>query len=362
VKRLLLIGAGHAQLAVLAAMARRRFAAATAVLVTPHARTLYSGMVPGLVAGRWTEPDCTLDIAALARAAGVPLRLGHAIALDAAARRVTLADGQTLDYDLLSLDTGAVQSRERIPGAREHALFVRPVEAFAALWARARDIGLARPIAVVVIGGGAAGVELAFAVRQALPTASVTLLADPPGVPTGYAPRVQRLALAALRRAGVQTLPGLCSAIEARHVCIGSMRVACDLPIVATGAEAPAWLAGSGLALDDAGFVRIGAALQSASHAEVFAAGDMTVRDDAPHPRSGVYAVRAGPVLAENLRAAAAGGALGRYTPQRRSLNLLSLGDGRAIASWGGWSMQGRLMGWWKDRIDRAFIERYRPR
>jgi pyridine nucleotide-disulfide oxidoreductase family protein len=361
-KRLLLVGAGHAQLAVLAAMARRRFAAAEGVLVTPYPRALYSGMVPGLVAGRFAEADCAIDIAALARAAGVHLRLGQAVALDAAARRVTLADGQVLDCDLLSLDTGAVQSREHLPGAREHALFVRPIEVFAALWARARQLGLERPLAVVVIGGGAAGVELALAVRRALATASVTLLADPPAVPTAYPPRAQRLAQAALRRAGVQTLPGRCTAIEAKHVCIGTMRVACDVPIVATGAEAPAWLAASGLALDDAGFVRIGATLQSASHPAVFAAGDMSARDDAPHPKSGVYAVRAGPVLAENLRAAAAGGALARYNPQRRSLNLLSLGDGRAIASWGGWSMQGQLMGWWKDRLDRGFIERYRPR
>jgi len=358
-KRLLLVGGGHAQLAVLAAMARRRFAAAQALLVTPHPRQIYSGMVPGLVAGRYREGDCAIDIAPLAQAAGVQLRLGQAVALDAAARRVTLADGESLDYDLLSLDTGAEQSRERIPGAREHAIFVRPIEGFIALWARARALGLQRPLAATVIGGGAAGVELALAIRRALPTASVTLLADPPAVPAGYAPRVQRLAHAALKRAGVQLLPGRCTAIEARHVCIGTMRVACDMPIVASGAEAPAWLAGSGLALDAQGFVRIGATLQSASHADVFAAGDIVVRDDAPHPRSGVYAVRAGPVLAENLRAAAAGGALAPFTPQRRSLNLLALGDGRAIASWGAWSMQGRLMGWWKDRIDRAFIARY---
>jgi selenide,water dikinase len=138
--------------------------------------------------------------------------------------------------------------------------------------------------------------------------------------------------------------------------------VACDVPIMATGGDPPAWLATSGLALDGEGFVRIGATLQSASHPAVFAAGDLVTRDDAPHPRSGVYAVRAGPVLAENLRRFAAGGALATYTPQRHSLNLLALGDGRAIASWNGWSFQGRLMGWWKDRIDRGFVARMRER
>jgi len=116
----------------------------------------------------------------------------------------------------------------------------------------------------------------------------------------------------------------------------------------------------SGLALDAAGFVRIGATLQSASHANVLAAGDVIVRDDHPHPRSGVYAVRAGPVLADNLRRLVAGQALRPYRPQRHSLNLLALGNGRAIASYGGWSFQGLAMGWWKNHLDRAFIARYR--
>ena len=138
------------------------------------------------------------------------------------------------------------------------------------------------------------------------------------------------------------------------------MRVVCDVPIVATGSDAPAWLAGSGLALDERGFVRVGATLQSASHANVFAAGDIIVRDDAPHPRSGVYGVLARrPVLAANLRAFVAGGDLRRELPQPKSLNLLSDGRRPRIASWGTWSARGWLMGWWKHRIDRAFVARY---
>ena len=359
-KRLLLLGAGHAQLSVLSALARRRMAGAEVLLVTASERLVYSGMVPGLIAGRWREADCSIDIAALARAAHVPLRLGRAVALDAAAHTLTLADGERIGYEALSINTGPTMNRERIPGAREHALFVRPIEAFIALWQRTRALAEERPLAVVVIGNGAAGVEIVLAVRAALGArASLTLVSDGALLPS-YTPRVRERATAALRRAQVQVLPGRCSGIERQHVQIGSMRVACDAPIVAVGSDPPEWLVSSGLALDDAGFVRVGATLQSASHANVFAAGDVIVRDDAPHPRSGVYAVRAGPALAANLHAFVAGGTLSPYVPQPRSLNLLALGDGRAIASWGAWSAEGRLMGWWKDRIDRAFIARYR--
>jgi pyridine nucleotide-disulfide oxidoreductase family protein len=360
-KKVLLLGAGHAQLSVLEALAKARLAGGDVLLVTPHPRQLYSGMVPGLIAGRFGEDDCAIDVMALARNAGVHFRLGQALALDAAAREVTLADGERIGYDVLSINTGPVQERERIPGAREHALFVRPIEGFLALWPATRALADERPLSVVLIGGGAAGVELALAVRAALGArAEVSLVAEG-GVLAAYPERVRERAMRACKRARVQVLPGRVSAVERRHVVIGeAMRVVCDVPIVATGSDAPAWLASSGLALDAQGFVRVGATLQSASHANVLAAGDVIVRDDAPHPRSGVYAVRAGPVLAANLRAFVAGGTLAPYAPQARSLNLLSTGDGRAIASWGTWSAQGRLMGWWKDRIDRAFIARFR--
>jgi NADH dehydrogenase FAD-containing subunit len=211
-----------------------------------------------------------------------------------------------------------------------------------------------------VIGNGAAGVEIALAASpSAARTASVSIVCDGELL-TGYQPRVRERARAVLKHARVPLLLGCCDAIERWHVRVGPMRVACDVPILAIGSDAPAWVAASGLALDGVGFVRVGATLQSASHANVFATGDVIVRDDAPHPRSGVFAVRAGPVLAANLRAHVAGGTLQGFHPSPRSLNLLATGDGRAIASWGAWSAQGRLMGWWKDRIDRAFVARYR--
>jgi len=153
-----------------------------------------------------------------------------------------------------------------------------------------------------------------------------------------------------------------CVAVEAGALVLASgARLACDVPVMATGVGAPAWLRGSGLALDERGFVRTGPTLQSASHPEVFAAGDVAVRDDAPHPHSGVYAVRAGPPLALNLRRFIGAGALQPYMPQRRTLNLLSCGERRAIMAWGEWAAEGRWAWWWKDRIDRGFVRRFAP-
>jgi NADH dehydrogenase FAD-containing subunit len=165
----------------------------------------------------------------------------------------------------------------------------------------------------------------------------------------------------ALKRCGVTLFEDVCSEITDTHVVLArGMRLACDAPVLATGSSAPTWLIGSGLALDEQGFVATGATLQSTSHPEVFAAGDVATRTDAPRPRNGVYAVRAGPPLALNLRRFVGGGALEPYQPQKNALNLLACGDRRAIVSYAGGSVSGRWAWWWKDRIDRAFVARYR--
>lgn len=131
-KRLVLLGGGHAHVHVLRSLALEPLTGAEVVLVTPFLRQMYSGMVPGLVAGHYTAGQCAIPLAPLARAAGVRLIEGAAVGLDAAARRVPLVGGEAIDYDLLSLDTGAVMDRDRLPGAREHGLFVRPIEHFVA--------------------------------------------------------------------------------------------------------------------------------------------------------------------------------------------------------------------------------------
>jgi pyridine nucleotide-disulfide oxidoreductase family protein len=361
VKHLVLLGAGHAHVQVLQDLAREPMPAARVTLVSPFAQLVYSGMVPGVVAGHYAVADGTIAIAPLAARAGVAFVQQAAVQLDAAARNVTLADGSALHFDALGIDTGAVMDRGSIPGAREHALFVRPVELFMQLLQPLLDLAARRTLSLVVVGAGAGGVELALALQHRLgERARVSLVTGgTPPLPNHPAP-VQARALRALKRIGVTVFEDTCAAIEAGHVLLGGgARLACDAPVLAIGASAPKWLVGSGLALDEQGFITTGATLQSTSHPNVFAAGDVASRSDAPRPRSGVYAVRAGPPLALNLRRFVAGGELMNYLPQRRALSLLSCGERRAIASWGDWSAEGRWVWWWKDRIDRAFVGRF---
>jgi pyridine nucleotide-disulfide oxidoreductase family protein len=357
-KRLLLLGGGHAHLQVLRAFAQEPLPSAQATLLTPHPQLTYSGMVPGLISGHYQAAQCGIPLAPLARRAHVTLAHGEACGIDTVARRVRLADGSMLSYDVLSLDIGATIARDAIPGAREHGLFVRPIEAFVPAWQQLAVRASGRGLGVVVIGGGAAGVELALAMAWKLGARAQLSLVTGASMPLPtHPPAVRRHALRALKRHKVTVLEDQCSEITAQQVVLASgTRVACDVPVIALGVSAPDWLRDTGIALDAQGFVATGPLLQSRSHPDVFAAGDVAARSDVPHPRSGVYAVHAGPALALNLRRFLAGGTLEPYHPQRRALNLLACGDRRAIASWGGLSAEGRWVWRWKDRIDRGFV------
>lgn len=347
-RRILLVGAGHAHLAVLRSFAETPIYGARLTLVTPLAKQVYSGMLPGVIAGHYRLDEAQVDIASLCSRAYVDLVAGRVDVLDLPARRVRLDDGAVLEYDAISLNPGSLVDSS-LPGA-ERTLPAKPLDEFLAALDGKR---LGR---VAIIGAGAAGAELAMALGHR--GAPVTLYSDRAtlGGPAG-----ERIALA-LRRGHVDFRPGMgVSSVEEGPVILaGAARQDFDFVIRATGSAAQAWLAASGLAVDGHGFALVHDTLQSTSHPEVFVAGDCATLRDAPHPRSGVYAVRHGESLASNFRNLISGRALSPYVPQAHSLLLLSCGSRYGIAQRGGWTAEGAWVWRWKDWIDRRWLKSLR--
>ena len=364
-KHLVMLGAGHAHVHLLSTLAAQPLASVQITLVAPYPRQLYSGMVPGFVAGHYALEDCVIPLEPLLAKNGVTWLKRSAVGLDATTRQLTLDDGSTLAYDVLSVNTGPVQDRAKIeqimPGARKHALFMRPIETFGALWPQVVTLSESRALRVAVIGAGAAGLELAMAMAQRLPTSSITLISGLAPVAANYPLAVQQRVLQALKQRHITVLPEQAVGLQAGEVLLANgARLVCDVPVIALGGQAPAWLAGSGLARDEQGFIAVDACQRATGHPEVFAVGDVSTRVDLPLARSGVYAVRAGPALLANLTATITGTPPRPHLPPARTLNLLSCGDRDAIASWGPYSAQGRWVWWLKDWIDRRFMARYR--
>lgn len=366
-KRLLLVGGGHAHVQVLAALADGTFPETDVTLLSPYPRQIYSGMLPGWIAGHYAIDDCTIRIDRLAQRAGVRLVQTTCLGVDLNGKEVFCANGEKIAFDLLSIDSGPVVDLAALPGAAQHALPLRPIEEFVAAWPGLLDKARQQTegFRLAIVGDGAAGTELAFALQARFAAeqaghVSLILIGSHDLPLPGFPLRLRRQAASLLKTSGIVHLPRQRAAgFTADRVLLAEGRfVASDASLIVTGAAAPHWPASSGLDTDESGFIRVNPDLRSISHAFVFAAGDVAAYTD-PRPKSGVYAVRAGPVLAGNLRAACAGKALQAWTPQTQALYLIGTGRRHALAARGKLSAGGYWIWRWKDWIDRRFIQRF---
>jgi len=368
VKRLVLVGGGHAQVEVLRRFGRQPLDGVELLLVSPDRFTPYSGMLPGLVAGHYAYQECHLDLEALTGFARARFLRDSVVRLDARARMLSCDSGATVVYDLVSLDIGAAPNRHPQRGPEGGGgIAVKPVDRFLTEWERVIQLARQRPLDLAVVGGGAGGVELALAMehrlnrlaprtsaRLALVTMTESILPDHSA---GVRKRLQRIL--AQRDIAVHARSRVIGMEDDALLLESGERLQADRAFWAVGAQAPAWLAEAGLETDADGFLVVGQTLQSVSHPEVFAAGDIATMAHHPRPKSGVYAVRQGPPLAGNLRRILSGQPLQPYSPQSLALNLISTGNRYAVASWGPIAREGAWLWRWKDRIDRRFMRRY---
>lgn len=360
-KRLLLAGGGQAHVFVLDALVRRRPADVEVVLVTPSEQLVYTGMLPGWIAGHYRLAELTIPLAPLLKAANVRFIGAHVVALDLEERVARLEHGDAIGFDLLSIATGPAPNFDAIAGARDFTLPLRPLDRFIAGWQNFQSRALvADTPRLTIIGAGAGGIEIALATKHRMPNVHVQLITGNTHILPGHGARARTLALAALRNSGIALVPAVAERVEPHTVALDDgAPLASDQMLLMTGAAAEPWLRQTGLATDEDGFIAVNPYLQSASHGFVFAAGDVATMMHARRPKSGVYAVRAGPPLAANLLAALEGAPMQPHRPQRRALYLLSTGARHAIASWGPFAFDGDWVWRWKDRIDRGYIAKF---
>lgn len=364
---LVLVGGGHSHALVLRMLAMRPIDGLRITLVSPASHTPYSGMLPGLVAGHYTFEQAHIDLARLCQWAGVRFIAGEVTALDSRARRLSLAGRPDIEYDLASIDIGSQPELDSVPGARQHAVPVKPVSGLWQRWQlllqRLAALPAGQRCRIAVVGGGAGSVELALAMAHRLAQHPVVmeLWCGAPAILQGYNAGARKGVMAALARHGVAlALDARVERVEANSLLLADGRQApFDALFWCTGAAAAPWIAASGLPVDAQGFLAVTDTLQSVADERVFGAGDIATQLNHPRPKAGVYAVRQGPVLAHNLRAALLGKPLRQHRPQQRFLSLVSLGDRQATADRGPLSATGRWLWRWKDSIDRKFMARF---
>jgi len=363
---LVLVGGGHAHVHVLKSFGMRPLPGVRLTLVTLDVETPYSGMLPGYVAGHYRLEECHIDLGRLARFAGARLIRDEAIGLDRARRAVLTRAHPPIRYDLLSIDIGSAPRSGDVPGAAENTTAVKPIDHFAKRWeALLARAGEMQRLRLVVVGGGAGGVELALSAQYRLAqllekSAEISLVTRDTLLPS-HNRLVRRLFEGILGERGITLLTGseVVRVEPGELVCAEARRIGFDEALWVTEAGAAPWLEETGLPLTAEGFVVIDERLRSTGDSSIFAAGDVATMLAHPREKAGVYAVRQGPPLAANLRRALAGKPLRCAVPQRRGLALIGTGDEQAVASRGPLTAHGAWLWQLKDWIDRRWMRRY---
>lgn len=374
---LVLVGGGHSHLSVITDIARHAPPELRVTVISRDIHTPYSGMVPGLIAGHYAFDDAHIDLRPLCQFANVRLFNSSVIAIDMQKQQVICDNRAPVRFDYLSINTGSQPALQSIKGAQQCGIAVKPIDRFLQYWHTVLG-SLAkqpRPASIAVVGGGAASIEVILAIeyqlRQTLGKHATLvhlelICAGNVILPTHHR-RVQRRMLQILRKQSVNVRTG-CSVLSARRDTDNSQTLlelsnnqtlTCDNVIWAIHAGSPPWLRETGLECCDDGFIKVNSTLQSVSHNNVFAAGDCACFSAKPLAKSGVYAVRAGKVLAANLLRIMRGQRLVNYRPQSHFLSLLLTGDTYAIASKGRFSAEGKWLWRVKNHIDRQFVLRY---
>lgn len=356
--RLLLVGAGHAHLHLLKRAAALVAAGYRVHLLAPRFFD-YSGVASATAAGTLARDAGRIDVRMLADASGVEFHEATLESLEPDLRVATTSTGARLPYDVLSINIGSVVSGTGAP-VDPAVLRVKPLSGLADLDERLRSADRPGGSTVTVVGAGATGLELAAHLAVRRDVAKVQLVEAAPRVgadlPPGARRRIERL----LAARGVEVRTG----VAARHVgsrtlrCADGTEIAHDVALLATGLSAPLLLRDLGVG-DEEG-VPVRATLQHVDRGEIYAVGDCARFLPGPLPRIGVHGVRQGPVLLTSLLARLSGESLPEYSPPRRALAILDLGDGVGLAVRGRWWWYGAAPLRLKRLIDRRWLATYR--
>ncbi len=375
VRDIVLIGGGHSHVGVLKRFGMRPEPGLRLTLICTDIETPYSGMLPGYVAGHYSHDEVHIDLGRLAMFAGARMYHDEVIGIDRTNGKVRCRGRPPVPYDRLSINIGSTPQLGGVPGATENVVPVKPIHRFNQRWldlldrVRHHADGLLR---IAVVGAGAGGVELALAMQYRLRGEVQALGRDPALLefhllsaedtilPTHNASVRQRFMQVLVERGVVLHLSCEVTRVNpGRLLCANGTVLDADEIMWVTQAGGAPWLQSTGLALDASGFVIVNDCLQSVSDPDIFAAGDIAAMQNHRLEKAGVFAVRQGRPLADNLRLSVRGQPLKPYRPQRRWLALISTGDQYAVASRGAIGFAGAWVWRWKDWIDRRFMRKF---
>ncbi len=365
---IVLLGIGHTNAHILKSWKMKPIDDCRLICVTNFPIATYSGMLPGVLAGQYPLQAMEIDLVRLCVSANVRLIIGEVTGIDDERQRIKFADRPDLAFDLLSIGIGSRPSLGGITLENESSVVsIKPMQTLSQrLHDRIDQCASQKEVSIAVVGGGIGSIEIAFCLHRYLQSKNdarfkLKLIAGKSGVGAGLLDSTRQKVLKRLEAQSIEVVQGhRVQTIGQKHVVLSDRReITADIVLWATSAVAPQLLESFDYQKDGRGFLTTKPTLQTASNPNVFAVGDSGTIEGTNLDKAGVYAVRQGPVLWENLNRVILGRTLQDYRPQTKYLKLINTADGRSIAEFKGRSFYGRWCWWLKDRIDKNFMAMY---
>jgi NADH dehydrogenase FAD-containing subunit len=363
-KHLVFVGGGHAHLTALVNLRDTVRAGHLVTLIAPSPYHYYSGMGPGLLSGIYRPAEARFHVKKMARDRGATFIEDRVVRVDPARRALVLASGAEVRYDAVSFNTGSGVPLDLLHPAGDNIFPVKPIENLLMARRKILEAGAGKKIRAVVVGGGAAAVELAanlgHLARETSRIGGITLvsrstvLGDFPG-------KARQRAREALARWGVESIEGT----GAESIADGVVRLENgttlqgDMVFVAIGIRPSPLFRNSGLPTGEDGGLLVNDYLQCVDHPELFGGGDCISLAGSPLARVGVYAVRQNRPLHRNLVAFLEGRPLQRFDPGGGYLLVLNLGDRAGLFRRKGIVWSGRLAFLLKNYLDTRFMRKF---
>ena len=365
-KIIVLVGGGHAHVYFIKKFAKVRNQGVRVKLISPSKKQYYSGMASAFIEDIYNEDEISFDLPKLCEKSGIDFIEGCVGKIDKSGQKVFLENGDSISFDILSLNIGSQVAGQSLDGIQEYGLTVKPLTNLLKIKSTLQNMAT-KSLDVVIIGAGAAGVEMGLAIRSYSDkmggNINIRIVNSGQYILKDYKDSVSKKVLDRLSKSKIELCLNerIISASENVVVTQNHNKFSFDLLILASGTAASSSIKKSGFRVDEKGYMLINPYLQSVDHPYIFGVGDCVAFEDYSYVKKvGVYAIKEAPILWDNVLGYIGNRELKKYIPQKKYLSIISLGKKQGILYYKGLIIKGNLAWKIKDFVDRSFMERFK--
>jgi NADH dehydrogenase FAD-containing subunit len=364
-RHLVLVGGGHAHMVTLGNLHAIIDKGHKVTVIGPSRYHYYSGMGPGMLSRTYAPDDIRFATEHVVSKQGGNFILDKVVRINPQAKSVLLESGNSITYDVLSLNAGSYVPWNMVTGDQSDIFTVKPIETLLAAQERILELTAQKHITVGIVGGGPSSLEIAGNIWKLAkdygkfqPTIQIFAGSE---FMSRFSGKIRKLAYRSLQNRNIEIIEhDYAKEISSGMVTLESGKgYAVDIVFLAVGVKPSTIFKDSGLPTGADGGLLVNKFLQSVAFPEIFGGGDCIYFQDKPLDKVGVYAVRQNPVLFHNLMASLEGGELQEFDPGGSYLLIFNLGDGKGILGKNSLIFDGRLAFMIKDYIDRKFMRKF---